>query len=164
MHRRRRTLFITCAILLVSASTAGVSSARSLGLPDLDGKNPITGKSVKLETYAGKPLVLHVWASWCSVCNAEAPTIARAAARNRKVAFIGIDIADNARDAKGFYRRHGWRFSSIDDPKRTRMASLGVPGQPSTVFVNAKRVIVARIIGPATAAQIARGIKLASKR
>ncbi len=164
MHRCRRHLIVTCALLLVCLGAAGAASARPLGLPKLDGRNPITGKPVALAAYAGKPLVLHVWASWCPTCNAEAPTIASAAARYRNVAFIGIDIADNARDAKGFYRRHGWHFSSIDEPTRTRMAVLGVPGQPSTVFVNAKREIVARIIGPASAAQIALGIKLASKR
>lgn len=164
MHRFRRQLAVTCALLLLGLGLVGSASARPLGLPKLDGTNPITGKPVKLAAYAGKPLVLHVWASWCRTCNAEAPAIARAAARYPNVAFIGIDIADNARDAKGFYRRHGWRFSSIDDPARTRMASLAVPGQPSTLFVNAKRKIVARIIGPASAAQIARGIALASKR
>ena len=164
MHRCRRYLLVTCAILLAGLGIAGAASARPLGLPNLDGTNPITGKTVKLGAYTGKPLVLHIWASWCPNCNAEAPTIASAAARYRNVAFIGIDIADNARGAKSFYRHHGWHFSSIADPTRTRMASLGVPGQPSTVFVNAKRVIVARIIGPATAAQIALGIKLASKR
>lgn len=53
-------------------------------------------------------------------------------------------------DAKGFYGRRGWRFVSIDDSKPTRMTSLGVPGQPSTVFVNAKGQIVCRIIGSAS--------------
>ena len=164
MRRSRRHLLVICALALLSPAAAGTALARQSKLPKLDGTNPITGKPVKLAAYAGKPLVLHVWASWCSECNAEAPTIAAAAARARGVTFIGIDIADNAGDAKGFYRRHGWRFVSIDDPKRTRMASLGVPGQPSTVFVNTKGTIVARIIGPASASQLASGIKLASKR
>ena len=164
MRRARRHLLGICLLALLGLTVAESALARQGGLPNIDGTSPITGKPVKLATYAGKPLVLHVWASWCPECNAEAPTIAAAAAHARGIAFIGIDIADHAHDARGFYRRHGWHFVSIDDPARTRMASLGVPGQPSTVFVNARGTIIARIIGPASASQLAAGIKLATKR
>ena len=163
MRRSRRHLLVLCALALIGLTSASVALARPLGLPKLDGTNPITGKPVKLATYAGKPLALHIWASWCEECNAEAPTIATAA-KSRAITFIGIDIADHSADARSFYRRHGWHFVSIDDPTRTRMTSLGVPGQPSTVFVNAKGAIVARIIGPASASQLASAIKLATKR
>ena len=164
MRRSRWSLLALCALALAGLTGTQAALAHSSGLAKLDGTNPITGKPVKLATFKGKPLVLHIWASWCEVCNAEAPTIADQAAHARGVSFIGIDIADHAGDAKAFYRRHGWRFVSIDDPNRTRMTSLGVPGQPSTVFVNAKGAIVARIIGPASASQLAADIKLATKR
>ena len=164
MRRIRRHVLVICTLALLSLAGGHTVLAHPAGLPKLDGTNPITGKPVKLAAYAGRPIVFHVWASWCPECNAEAPTIADAAAHSRAVTFIGIDIADHARDAKRFYRRHGWHFVSIDDPSRSRMASLGVPGQPSTIFVNAKGKIVARIIGQASASQLAAGIKLATKR
>ena len=164
MRRIGRHLLVTCMLVLLSLAGGQAALGHQAALPRLDGTDPITGKPVKLAAFAGRPIVFHVWASWCPECNAEAPTIATAAAHARGVTFIGIDIADHARDAKGFYRRHGWHFVSIDDPKRSRMASLGVPGQPSTIFVNAKGTIVTRIIGQASASQLAAGIKLARKR
>lgn len=166
MRRSRRHVLVTCfiTVVLMSLGATQLAVAHPTGLPRLDGTNPITGNAVKLAAYTGKPLVLHVWASWCPECNAEAPTIAKAAARYHNVTFIGIDIADHPSGAKGFYQRHGWHFLSIDDPTRTRMTSLGVPGQPSTVFVNAKGTIVARIIGPASTSQLTRDIQLATKR
>lgn len=164
MRRSRRTLFTLPMLALMLIVGAGTALAGSSGLPKLDGTDPITGKSVRISAYKGKPLVFHVWASWCPNCQHEAPVIASAVAKNRNVTFIGIDIADRAADAKRFYRKYGWRFVSIDDPKKSRMASLGVPGQPSTVFVDAKGKIVSRIIGEASEGQLALGIKLATKR
>ena len=106
-------------------------------------------------------MVLVVWASWCEICNAEAPLIRDVAARNADVQFIGIDIADQPSGAKAFYDRHGWTFPSIDDPQRERMARVGVPGQPSFIFLDRGGAIVGRVIGAASEAELEQGMAAA---
>lgn len=127
----------------------------------LDGRDPITGRDVRLAAFRGKPLVLVVWASWCSVCNADAATIRAAADAHPDVQFVGIDILDERPAAAAFYRRHRWTFPSIEDPRQERMRKLGFPGQPSFAFVDAGGRIVERVIGPATPETLAKGIAAA---
>lgn len=147
------------SLVVAGALLAGPAAA----IPSIDGTNPITGKPVKSSSFKGKPLVLTVWASWCPDCNDEAPIVAKVAKQTKGVTFVGIDVQDNAADAKAFYKKHRWTFASIDDPKRERQRKLGLPGQPSTVFVNRKGDIVSRIIGPGTEKQFKAGIAAAKK-
>jgi thiol-disulfide isomerase/thioredoxin len=148
------------SLVVAGALLVGPAAA----IPSIDGTNPITGKPVKTSSFKGKPLVLTVWASWCPNCNDEAPTVAKVAKQAKGVTFVGVDVEDSASDAKGFYKTHHWNFVSIDDPNRDRQRKLGLPGQPSTVFVNRKGDIVARIIGGGTEQQFKDGIAAAKKK
>ena len=74
------------------------------------------------------------------------------------------NVSDKPSDAKGFYKKYGWTFASIDDPKRERQFKLGLPGQPSTIFVNAAGNVVGKVIGAASEQQYEQGIAAAKKR
>jgi len=78
---------------------AGVTVARrgepvpEMVLPDLDGKSVIVPKA-----YAGRPLLINVWASWCGPCIKEMPELQRYAAEQgaQGVQVIGIALDDVA--------------------------------------------------------------------
>ena len=150
-----------CAFATV-ALAATASAAPSV--PAVDGTSPITGRKITTAAFKGKPVVFTVWASWCPECNGEAPTVAKVAAKHKDVRFVGIDVSDTPSDAKSYYKKYGWTFASIDDPKRERQFKLGLPGQPSTVFVNAAGKIVDKVIGAASEQRFEQGIAAAKKR
>lgn len=43
-------------------------------LPDVT-VSDLAGKTVSLRTFVGKPLVINIWATWCSPCMAELPLL-----------------------------------------------------------------------------------------
>src|SRR5262249_21254365 len=51
-----------------SAPLSGAVSDASGDAPSLQGRDPITGGEVSLAQFAGRPVVLNVWASWCTGC------------------------------------------------------------------------------------------------
>ncbi|EFV14196.1 TlpA family protein disulfide reductase [Segniliparus rugosus] len=77
-------LALLAAALVPAAAAAPAPQQLQFHATTLDGK-PFNGLD-----YAGKPVVLWFWASWCPECMQEAQHVARAAAANPQVAFIGI--------------------------------------------------------------------------
>lgn len=47
----------------------------TINIYDLKGINNLSGKTVDLSQYKGKPLVLGFWASWCPPCRKELPNL-----------------------------------------------------------------------------------------
>ena len=76
--------FLAAAAVMPSAAAAPAPQQLQFHATTLDGK-PFNGLD-----YAGKPVVLWFWASWCPECMQEAQNVARAAAANPQVNFIGI--------------------------------------------------------------------------
>jgi cytochrome c biogenesis protein CcmG, thiol:disulfide interchange protein DsbE len=127
--------------------------------PAIVGRDPVTGTTVSLARVKKKPVVLTVWASWCAACRRQAARFGRFARKHRReVATIGLDLEDEAADARAFYERVGWTFRSIGDPDGKLVARLGVEELPTTLFLDRDRLIVARVAGVASRRDLERGL------
>jgi thiol-disulfide isomerase/thioredoxin len=142
---------------------AAPSAKRHTGGPglSLEGTNPVTGEAVSLARFAGKPVVVTIWASWCPGCNAEAADLKRFVEAHPEAAFLGIDFQDSRGAARGFYRRYGWSFPSIFDPEGKIAFRLGLQGTPTTIFLDRRHREVARIVGETDESGLADGLRRA---
>lgn len=123
--------------------------------PRLVGTDPITGATVALARVRRKPVVIHVWSSWCNACASEAPVVRRFVQKHgRRVIVLGLDLQDTPQAAKAFYARHGWTHRVIADPDGRRAARLGIQDLPTTIFLDRGHLMVARVEGPATLAEL----------
>src|SRR5262249_11894056 len=113
----------------------------------LSGTDPISGRPVSLASYRGKPIVLNMWASWCTGCYAEARALATFARTHPQAQMVGVDIQDSRDGAEAFYRRFGWRHPSIFDPQGEIAARFGLQGLPATLFLDRRHRVGARILG-----------------
>ena len=156
MSRRAWIVAIVCTLGAVTggvviatrgdAAPAVVATAATPA-PSVSGVDPVTGKNVSLADYAGTPVVINVWASWCPPCHAEAPDLARFARAHPEVQLLGIDILDTKEGARDFYREFELPYPSVFDPTAEIALSFGLQGQPITYFLNERHEIVGRIIG-----------------
>ena len=146
------------AALVTAIVAIGAFTARGTGAADpivedggdavsFSGEDPITGKPVSLEDYAGKPLVINVWGSWCPGCIAEAEDLRRFAEDHPEVQLIGVDLQDTDSGAKEFYEDWDWTHPSVFDPSGEISFSLGLQGTPTTFFTDSQHRIVTRIVG-----------------
>jgi thiol-disulfide isomerase/thioredoxin len=93
----------------------------------------------ELGALSGHPAVVNVWASWCGPCKQEAPFIQRSALRyGKRVAFLGVDLRDNAPAAKRFLRRYPVSFPSVEDPDGQIYNDYRLVGAPAMVFYDAR--------------------------
>ncbi|HZQ02868.1 MAG TPA: TlpA disulfide reductase family protein [Gaiellaceae bacterium] len=175
-RRGRVALAVAALMLAVSAaltlaltrgghatpSTASAASGGSEGEPlELSGTDPINGRLVSLASYTGKPIVLNLWASWCTGCEAEARALATFERTHPQAQVVGVDIQDSRAAAKAFYRRFGWRHPSIFDPGGAVAARFQLQGLPATLFLDRRHRVVARILGETTLAGFDQGLQRA---
>lgn len=145
-----------------SAAPAGAASdpaAPTFSLPVLGH----SGQKVSLSDYAGRPLIVNFFASWCLPCQKETPLLARFyRTEHGRVAIVGLDENDAQSSAVSFTRKEGVGYPVGFDPGVTAASAYGVAALPQTFFLNAKHRIVDRIFGAVTLADINRGIALAT--
>src|SRR5688572_1030754 len=64
-------------------------------------ESSVKGYEAELRKLRGRPVVVNAWASWCGPCKLEFPIFQRVSTRlGKRVAFLGVDVADNRRDAE----------------------------------------------------------------
>lgn len=98
----------------------------------------------------GRPMLINVWASWCSACAVEHPAINQAARKySAQVDFVGINYRDNKPDSLRWLTRLGNPYQwSLEDSDGRAGIELGVYGAPESYFVDARGIIVDKKIGP----------------
>ena len=104
--------------------------------PDRRGRpGPVSGpelmdpaRTVSVDDFAGKVVVINVWGQWCGPCRAEASALQRVydVTRANGVALLGIDVRDNNRQAaQDFVEDRKVTFASIYDPAMRTMIAFG---------------------------------------
>jgi cytochrome c biogenesis protein CcmG/thiol:disulfide interchange protein DsbE len=110
----------------------------------------------------GTPVVVNVWAAWCGPCKAEAPLLHDASQTyGDRVQFLGVDILDSLDGARGFISEHDLTYPSIFDPSGAIRDSLGMIGQPVTVFYDADGNVAKTYPGQLTQTALDQGIRAA---
>ena len=124
------------------------------------------GQHVSLAEYAGRPLIINFFASWCIPCKRETPMLAKFYAQHHgRDLIIGVDANDQAGAAQKFVQAADVTYPVGVDPYPSPVTtSYGVYDLPQTFFLNAKHRIVSRVIGGVTAADLNQGVALMDAR
>jgi cytochrome c biogenesis protein CcmG/thiol:disulfide interchange protein DsbE len=170
---------IVAAVIAVVVTTAGggtspgrtgarksaPAKAPGFSVAALGSSGVSSGKKISLDgRYAGKPVIVNFWASWCAPCQKETPLLARWYSRHRDVNLVGLDENDSAAAAVKFAKAKGVTYPLGFDPRVKVALSYGVQaGIPQTFFLNARHQIVDRVYGALTTAGLNRGFRLAQQ-
>src|SRR5690606_19383793 len=107
-------------------------------LPDLQ-LATLDEQPVSLGEYAGRPVVLNLWASWCPPCRREMPVCEQAQAQFPDVAFVLINQGESAQQAQAFLESEGLSLTDVLlDPASQAMQTMRSRGLPTTVFFDAQ--------------------------
>jgi thiol-disulfide isomerase/thioredoxin len=132
---------------LVSACGGSGSSASSA---DVEFLSP---RDFSVAHYAGAPLVVNYFGSWCGPCNLEAPAFATfAKTHSDSASIIGIAVNDQQSDVIDFMAEYRLAYPVVLDDNSLG-AKDGITGVPTTIFYDASGQEVDRIVGVASLEQ-----------
>jgi cytochrome c biogenesis protein CcmG/thiol:disulfide interchange protein DsbE len=102
--------------------------------------------TLDLADFAGEPLLVNFFASWCAPCRAEAPALALLA---ESVTVIGIAYKDKPVDTTAFLTQFGNPFSAIGVDRDGRLGfAWGVYGVPESYVIGSDGTVLLRHAGP----------------
>ncbi len=111
-----------------------------------------TGASANLSDFAGKPVLLNLWATWCAPCRREMPSLERLQARlGDKITVLAIseDIGGNKAVAP-FIAKFGLKaVKTYLDPKSTLTQAFNVDGLPTSFLIDRRGRVIGRVEGEA---------------
>lgn len=98
--------------------------------------NLLSGQTIGLAGYAGRPLLVHFWATWCAVCRVERGSI-EAIARDYSVVAVASQSGTPA-EVAGYVREHGMQAPVMVDEDGVLAARYGVRAFPTSFVVDGK--------------------------
>ncbi len=99
---------------------------------------------------AGNPYLLHVFASWCFVCQSENPVLI-AHGKSLGIPLIGFDYKDEPEDAKQWLKQFGNPYDTvITDVSGDTGIDFGVYGAPESFIIDGRGVIRYKHVGTLT--------------
>ncbi len=152
-------LVIAISLIAILASRPQINnvtvSSPLLGnqAPNISGLSLFSNKSISLNSFKGKYVVINFFASWCSPCHVEEPELVAFNFEHysqKNVAMLGITFDDTASNATGFLRSNGATWPAIEDRSGSIAISYGVSEPPETFLISPEGIVLAKLIGPVT--------------
>ena len=143
-------IVIVVAVVAVAAVLV-VSSRDSSGTASASGYEGqvIAPSDFKVADYAGKPLVVNMFGSWCPPCNSEAPDLGAFGKANPGAQVVGIACEDTQQAAEDFMTQYGLTFPLVVDDGGW-VSEFAISAYPTTIFFDAGGKEVDRLVGAST--------------
>ncbi len=110
-------------------------------------------QAFQLQSHAGKPIVLHFWATWCGPCLLELPEILQLVEKRKDIVFVTVAIDDSWATIEKFFLQYPALASIKDrtilllDPESEIADRYASNKFPETFLINSQGIIDNKFVG-----------------
>lgn len=155
MRKAKLAVLMAMAAILIFSATAFAldngTKAKNFALKDLQ------GKTVTLDQFKGKVVVLNFWASWCPPCRGEMPEFSEMDKEFKKsgeAVLLTVNMTDGQRETKSkvlkFIADNKYTMTVLLDEKGEAAAAYDVRYLPTTCVIDGSGVVKGQLIGGTT--------------
>lgn len=118
--------------------------------PDVLFQDP-AGEPASIPQFAGKAVLLNLWATWCAPCVVEMPALDALAAREKDIIVLAVSQDLNGQEyVRDFFADRDFRKLQPNiDPELTLTKRLGIDTLPTTILYDASGREIWRMRGMA---------------
>ena len=128
---------------MTAMTAVGVAGLMALQMPAGGGQplpglqmRTLDGQAVSLQAFAGRPVIVNLWATWCPHCVREMPVLAEAQRQHPELAVVFVDQGEEVLRVRRFLESRGLAQlqNVLMDPQREAGQHFGVRALPTTLF------------------------------
>ena len=136
---RRLAAAALAAVALAAAAETQLRPWEGREAPALV-RNDLDGKSVSLEQYRGRVVLVNFWATWCDPCREEMPSIERLRAKmaGRPFEVLTVNYGEAPERVAEFLKRQRLSLPVLLDTDKKAADEWKAGGLPMTFLVDAK--------------------------
>ena len=112
-----------------------------------------SGNKTNLNSYRGKLVILNFWATWCSPCKKEMPSLDSLSLdnnfKNLEIFAVNMEVPNKIKTEKFFKNLNIKNLKIFFDENLNFVKEFNLRGVPTTIIINKKGEEFARIIGEA---------------
>jgi peroxiredoxin len=134
-------LILAAAVIYLARQPANTTTRLSppqIGqpMPDL-ALNDLSGELVRLSDYAGQPVLINAWATWCPPCRAEMPLLNEYYLQHKGEGFVilAVNAGETHSLVDEFISQTGFNFPVLLDPDSESLSRMGVFSFPTSILV-----------------------------
>lgn len=122
-----------------AADDAGLQPWRPARPPALNATDLATGQRRTLADFAGRPLLVNVWATWCGPCRVEMPSLNALAARlaPQGLRFVALNHGEMPERVRQFLAEVPVHGTVLLDRSQALLKAWGAQALPATFVLDA---------------------------
>ncbi len=113
--------------------------------------NDLSGKTWNMSSLRGSAVLINFWATWCSPCRVEMPSINRLFkdnAEEKNFQILTILYQDSPDNARAYFEQNGFGMPVLLDLGDAVADEFGLVGLPETFMIDKNGIIQQHHIGP----------------
>ena len=143
---RVATIWLLAVLGMASALARAAEVGDTIHLPDV---RLLDGRTVPASQWAGKPVVIEFWASWCPFCALQNPRLQALHDKTRGTSLqvLTISIDKQPQEAVAYLKQRGYTFPAAMDSDALRRAFGARKGLPELYVLDGQGRVVQKEVG-----------------
>lgn len=143
------------AIVIILALPKSSSGSQPTGYAQIGSPMPdvalqdLDGNTVRISDYAGQPVLVNAWATWCPPCKAEMPDLQKYYDKHQSngLVLLAINAGEGPSQVSQFIQQNGFTFPVLLDPAVQALSTLGITSFPTSILVGRDGVVKTMHVG-----------------